>query len=229
MATHGVIYTSGQPEKGSIDIWRIVRIGKRIGLSIFLVGIVFLGFIYAPIFVNELNYISHTNVVDETAILAAADTATVQSEAKELNIDSHFSIYIPKIDVTSNIFSNVDSANEDEYSQILKKGIAHAKGTSFPGMGENIFVFSHSTDFDFNVERYNAKFYLLNKLEADDLVVVYFADKKYVYKVFDKTIVEPTETTLLDKTGQEILTLQTCYPPGTSLKRLIIHAKPYTE
>lgn len=229
MAISGVIYKQGKTHSGSVEIWKIVRIFKRIGLGLVLTGVFILLMFFSPVFVNELDYALNKPLVDESAILAAQDTASVQYEAQSLGVDSHFSIYIPKIDVGSNILANIDAGVEEEYSQALKQGIAHAKGTSFPGMGENIFVFSHSTDFDFNVERFNAKFYLLNKLEAGDNIIVYFSDKKYIYTVTDKKIVSPENTSALNPTGEEVLTLQTCYPPGTSLKRLIIQAIPYEK
>lgn len=228
MAISGVIYKQGKSSNGDIDIWKIVRIGKRVGVSLLAVGVMFLTYIYLPVFVSELQYITHTNKVDEAAILQAHDTAGVQYEAKNLGLDSHYSIYIPKLDVGSNILPNIDPSNEQEYIDALSKGIAHAKGTSFPGMGNNIFLFSHSTDTIFNVERFNAKFYLLNKLENKDKIIVYFSDKKYVYEVVDKKIIDPTDTSPMRATGEELLTLQTCYPPGTSLKRLIVYAKPTT-
>jgi len=38
-------------------------------------------------------------------------------------------------------------------------------------------------------------------------------------------VVGPQATEYLKHTNEEILTLQTCYPPGTTLRRLIVFAK----
>lgn len=229
MAYTGLIYKSGQGSSGNVDIWKIIKRFKKLGLALIFSGVAILGYIYAPIFISEVDYVTSVNHSNEVGIIEARETAVVQQEAKNFGVDSHFSIYIPKIDVGSKITANVDAGVESEYSEALKKGIAHAKGTSFPGLGENIYLFSHSTDTLLNVERYNAKFYLLNKLENTDKIIVYFSDQKYIYEVVDKKIVEPSDTTSMNKTSEESLTLQTCYPPGTSLKRLIVYAKPYTK
>ena len=115
----------------------------------------------------------------------------------------------------------------------LKLGVAHAKGTGFPGgVGQNIYFFAHSTDSPINIIRYNAVFFLLRELESGDEIEVYFQGVKHRYAVFDKKIVEPTDTTYLmplNEGGIEQLILQTCWPPGTTLKRLLILAQPISS
>ena len=139
--------------------------------------------------------------------------------------DESFSIVIPKIAANSNIISNVDAADEKEYLKALKRGVAHAKGTAFPGEGGHIYLFAHSTDYFWNVGVYNAVFYLLYKLEKGDEVNLFYKGKRYVYKVVDKRIVDPKQVEYLTrKTNREFLTLQTCWPPGTTWKRLLIFA-----
>ena len=59
--------------------------------------------------------------------------------------DTEFSIIIPKIGASAKIFPNVDPSNSDEFLPILMKGVAHAKGTVFPGIVGNTYLFAHST------------------------------------------------------------------------------------
>jgi sortase A len=144
--------------------------------------------------------------------------------------DTQYSIVIPKIGANSRIIPNVNAGNEDEYLAALKVGVAQALGTANPGDNGNIFLFAHSADNIFDVGTYNAVFYLLYKLEKGDEVNVFYKNKRYVYKVTDKKIVDPTEVEYLTrKTDSELLTLQTCYPPGTTLKRLLVFAVPANE
>ena len=139
--------------------------------------------------------------------------------------DTNFSIVIPKIGANSNIIGNVDSANEEEYSSTLKYGVAHALGTAFPGEGGHIFLFAHSTDYFWNVGAYNAIFYLLYKLEKNDEVNLFYKGQRYRYQVVSKQIVDPSQVEYITrKTNKEFLTLQTCWPPGTTLKRQLIFA-----
>lgn len=160
--------------------------------------------------------------------VSAESTSKVQEEASSLNLDSYFSVYIPKIDAKARVIANVDTGNEQEYDEALMKGVGHAKGTYFPGQGKNIFLFAHSTDSPINFARYNAVFYLLGKLEKGDKITVFFTDKKYEYKVSDKVTVGATDTKWLmnPPVEGETLILQTCYPPGTTWSRLLIVAKP---
>jgi sortase A len=141
-------------------------------------------------------------------------------------VDPNFSIVIPKIGANANVIENVNPGNEEEYLEALKKGVAHAAGTMFPGMNGHIFLFAHSTDYFWNVGTYNALFYLLYKLEEGDEVNLVFQGQRIVYRVIGTKIVDPSEVEWLTrKTDTELLTLQTCWPPGTTLKRLLIFAE----
>ena len=51
--------------------------------------------------------------------------------------------------------------NKNEFLPVLRKGIAHAKGTALPNeTNGNVYLFAHSTDSLLNVGRYNAVFTL---------------------------------------------------------------------
>lgn len=142
--------------------------------------------------------------------------------------DTDFSISIPKIGASAKIYPNVDPVNPTEFLSVLQKGIAHAKGTVFPGMDGNIYLFAHSADNWWNVGRYNAVFYLLQHLQPGDEIVVFFDGKRYDYVVSQTQVSNPEDITLLTQAqgGEEQLVLQTCWPPGTTWKRLYVLAEP---
>ena len=103
--------------------------------------------------------------------------------------------------------------------------MAHAKGTAYPGQKGNVYLFAHSTDAFYNVGRYNAVFYLIGKLENGDEIDIYYKDQKIVYEVYEKKVVGADDIKYLGNLGdRNTLTLQTCYPPGTTLKRLVVVA-----
>jgi len=144
--------------------------------------------------------------------------------------DPNFSIVIPKIGANARVISNVNSADEKVYLKALKKGVAHALGTAFPGEKGHIYLFAHSTDYIWNVGTYNAVFYLLYKLEKNDEINLFYQGHRYRYKVVYKQMVDPSEVEYLTrKTNKEFLTLQTCWPPGTTLKRLLVFASPIVD
>lgn len=155
----------------------------------------------------------------------------ILSSAKEKILippDENFSIVIPKIGAAERIQENVDPSNEKEYLDVLTHSIAHAKGTSFPGLAARTYIFAHSADNFWNVGRYNAVFYLLKELENNDDIFIFFKGKRFNYKVFDKKIVDADDVQFITQnpvSGEEMV-LQTCWPPGTAWKRLLIFARP---
>lgn len=141
-------------------------------------------------------------------------------------VDKNFGIIIPKINANSKIIANVNPFDEKIYQKALTQGVAHAQGSALPEEVGNVFLFSHSSMDWYLANRYNSVFYLLNKLEKNDLIIIYYQNKKYLYQVSEKKIV-PAEAIkyLYHKPAQRTLTLMTCWPPGTNLRRLIIIAK----
>jgi sortase A len=139
--------------------------------------------------------------------------------------NTDFSIIIPKIAAVAPVFADTDPFDPGKYLPILKKGVAHAEGSSYPGSPGNTYLFAHSTDAFYNVGRYNAVFYLLGKLQKGDEIFVYYKGEKIGYLVESVKVVDPSDIKYLGKLSDvNTLTLQTCYPPGTTLKRLVVIA-----
>lgn len=144
-------------------------------------------------------------------------------------VDTAFSLVIPAIGASAKIYPNVDASNPDIFLPILQKGVAHAKGTVFPGMKGNIYLFAHSTDNFWDVGRYNAVFYLLKDLNKGDEIAIFFQGKRHNYVVTDSKIVDPSNISYIVNArnqSKEQLVLQTCWPPGTTFQRLLVFASP---
>lgn len=141
-------------------------------------------------------------------------------------VDRKFGIVIPKINANSKVVANVDAGNESEYRKALKEGVAHAAGTAYPGEIGNTFLFAHSAGNFWEVSQYNAVFFLLGELNPGDEIFVFFNGQRFDYQVTSKTIVDPDQVQFLNtQTNFSQLTLQTCWPPGTALKRLLVLAR----
>ncbi len=137
-----------------------------------------------------------------------------------------FGVVVEKIGANSIIIPNTDPSSRTEYEKALKQGIAHAKGSVYPGQKGVSFLFSHSTQNVWDVPRYNAIFYLLRELEVGDRIITYFNDVRYDYIVDDKVVVDANDTSYYNLDTQEpLLIMQTCDPPGTTWKRLLVIAK----
>ncbi len=239
MRPKGTIYQSGKSElSGEIKLALstfvrfVYYLLRGVGAGLIGFGVIGALFTYGPVIKEEIIY-SLKGVNRDTPSYPLIDPAEaqrvieVQKQAGLWQVNSSFSIVIPKIDASANIVANVDPANESEYLEALKEGVAHAKGTYFPGQGKSIYLFSHSTDSPVNIARYNAVFYLLRKLEKGDRITVFFADKIYEYEVQEELVTSPNDTSwITDIKAGERLVLQTCDPPGTTWNRLLVIATP---
>ncbi len=135
-------------------------------------------------------------------------------------------ITIPKINAQAPIIENVDAVHESIYHEALKKGVAQAKGTAFPGEKGTSFLFAHSSGLPWELTRYNTIFLRLGELEEGDEIILVRKKEKFVYKMQEKKEVWPTEVNYLLQTKKNQIILQTCTPIGTSFKRLLIFASP---
>ena len=70
---------------------------------------------------------------------------------------------------------------------------------------------------------------LLHDVVVGDKIVVYYKQDKYLYEVDEIKIVLPEDVSVLKQTPQNKLTLITCTPVGTNLKRLIVTAVPVAK
>lgn len=139
----------------------------------------------------------------------------------EIPVNDEFFLEIPKINLTSTIIPNVDSANESVYLEKLKEGVAHAKDSYFPGDNGPVVLFSHSTDTLARIVQYNAKFYALKDLEIGDEITIRFKRKIYTYRVTEKRIINPDELETIRQTSAKLI-LTTCWPPGTDWQRIVV-------
>lgn len=164
--------------------------------------------------------------VAESKVLENSPTLPIVNKDYILSVNSveDFKIFIPKINVDSVVIANVDSNSEKEYKEKLKKGVAHAKGSYLPEDNKGpIYLFSHSTDFLWNIEFYNAKFYAVKDLGLGDEIILNYKNKDYIYKITDRKITSPGDLDAI-WTSSAHLILQTCYPPGTDWNRLLVYA-----
>jgi sortase A len=239
-----ILYRAGEPAKKilpalrrSISFWskRARLISKRainlVGISLMLLSLLILLASLGPVAVQEINYRFNQKPFASSKGSSLNPTKDqrqeVAEEALTYGVSTDFSIVIPKISAKAKIIPNVNPADEKEYKSALKQGVAHALGTKFPGNKGVIYLFAHSTNSPVNISRYNAVFYLLKELRENDEIIIFFAGQKYVYRVAERLVTAADDTKwLTGEEKEEQLILQTCWPPGTSQKRLLVIAKP---
>jgi sortase A len=140
-------------------------------------------------------------------------------------VNTDFAIVIPKLGINANVVPGVNPVDPVSYIDALKKGVAHSSTSFYPNENGTVYLFSHSTNYEWYVKDLNAIFYLLKNLEPGDLVVLIYLNQRYTYTVREKKIISTREISYLEpQRGTRNLILQTCWPPGTTLKRMLIFA-----
>ena len=134
-------------------------------------------------------------------------------------------LYIPKLNLTTTVSLQVNPNQSQAWIQALQTGVAHALGTSLPNQPGTTYIFGHSTDSVWNINQYHAFFFGLKDLESGDQIILSSQNQAFTYQVTEKIIVAPDDLSYLTSNKNQ-LDLQTCWPPGTTLKRLLIIAQP---
>jgi sortase A len=136
---------------------------------------------------------------------------------------THYNLSIPKLGIEE---ATVQIGGDD-----LMESLIHYHGTALPGQYGNTVVFGHSVlpQF-FNPKNYRTIFSTLPKIEEEDEVLVEFDGIRYRYLVREIFETAPEDISVLEQSYQsQWLSLITCVPPGTYLKRLVVRAQlaPY--
>lgn len=135
---------------------------------------------------------------------------------------------IESIGVAAPIIEQVDGANEDEYLLALQKGVAHYEGTALVGQKGNAFLFGHSSYYRKKPGEYKQVFKKLNQVPVGGTIAVTRGTETYQYRVTASRIIEPTDVSVLAQPTDstiEMVTIMTCWPPGTLNKRYILQAE----
>lgn len=133
-------------------------------------------------------------------------------------------LIIPKINLEIPVVYDVETIAEDAVQAGMENGVVHYATTSHPGEKGNGAIFGHSSSNILNRGKYKFALVLLNRLELNDTFYLEKDGVRYVYKVFDKKVVKPTDVWVLnDVEGKtSTMALITCDPPGTAINRLVV-------
>ena len=121
-------------------------------------------------------------------------------------------LHIPKIDGKLPIIKGTDE-------EMLAKGVGHYESTALPGENEQILLSGHR----------DTVFRDFGDLEVGDRFTVEMAYGTFEYEMKEAEIVSADDTTVIRPTGEEVLTLSTCYPfsyIGPAPDRYVIYAYP---
>ena len=100
----------------------------------------------------------------------------------------------------------------------LRRAVGHIPGTALPGQPGNTGLAGHRDTF----------FRPLRDVLQNDVITLTTPGGEYRYRVVSTRVVKPTEFSVFRPTGNEILTLATCYPfnfVGAAPNRFIVRAE----
>ena len=107
---------------------------------------------------------------------------------------------------------------EGTVKRTLRHAAGHIKGTALPGERGNVGISGHRDTF----------FRPLRNVKLDDIVTLTTLNGDYRYRVVSTKVVKPSDVSVLNSDGSEILTLVTCYPfyfVGAAPSRFIVRAE----
>lgn len=170
---------------------------------------------------SSLSLLASKNLGDTPQVLSAKDTQKV--------IWDRFYLSIPKLGIEkARVTTDVESDKKEIYFPILSNSLAHYKGTSYPAEFGDVFIYGHSIlPVFFDPKNYISIFSTIHTLQSGDEIDVYWGEEKFVYLVYESVTVDPESLDAINFKDSEdkTLTLMTCSPPGTFLKRLLVRSR----
>lgn len=168
---------------------------------------------------NVKAYVTPGSIDPQNIIVDPDSTVEVGPEAR---------LIIPKINVDTPVFYDVgtDKASQDA---AMEDGVAHFPipgANSHPGEVGNTVLSGHSSNDVFAPGEYKFIFMQLDKLQIGDTIYANYEGTRYTYVVTEKKEVAPTDVkSLIYDTDKPEMTLITCTPLGTALRRLLVTAE----
>lgn len=127
-------------------------------------------------------------------------------------------LVIPKIGVDNQIVEGKDE-------RALYRGIWHYPTSSTPDRGGNTVLTGHR--FQYLAGPHTL--YLLDQVQVNDVIIVYWKGVEYDYKVVDRQVMNPDRVDILNDTPTPRLTIFTCTPIFSTKQRLVLFAEPISS
>lgn len=224
-------YTKIQPRRRKVLV-------TALSATCIMIGITLLVWIFYPIAVFEIYYapkfgtlmtpvseeIVKNTITGEFSRILGSSTADYTRasvwfpKASSIKISDNardYSLSIPKLKIEN---ANVKLDGDD-----LSRSLIQFTGP-LPGNPGNAVIFGHSTiPWLYNPRDYKTIFSKLPDLTFGDNILITSDRVTYRYKVINMKITVPSDLSVLDQNfDNAYMTLITCVPQGTYLKRLIV-------
>ncbi|MDR3643120.1 MAG: sortase [Candidatus Doudnabacteria bacterium] len=119
------------------------------------------------------------------------------------------------------------SKDPTDFENDLQSGVVHYPGTAMPGAIGTTYIAGHSSNYSWAKGKYNQIFSTLGKLTKDasfSITVTTTSGKQatYNYVMVNSGQYSPTDQAQFANTGQSLVALSTCWPVGSTSKRLVV-------
>lgn len=154
----------------------------------------------------------------------AGDKNVLGSKDEKANVPDRFYLTVPKLRIKDAVVETNSSNLNPE------KSLGHYKGTALPGEVGNAFIYGHSVlPWFYNPRNYKTIFSTLDSLKVGDSFTISYNNNELHYKVESVETKKPEEVDPMAEfkpkyLNESTVTLMTCVPPGTRIKRLLVNA-----
>lgn len=206
MELHKTLHVTKKHHKQSSPIKSVL-----IALAAFLLLVLLFK---APVLITQAQFLLNPPPVEAPVVSQPLTTAQHSTPT----------MLIPKINVNVPIVFEPSTA-EASIQKALENGVVHYGNTPVPGQAGNSVIVGHSSNDWWEAGNYKFAFVLLDKLIVGDTLTIDYNGTRYIYETTETKVVEATDLSVLKPTRNPTITLITCWPIGTNLKRFIVHAK----
>ncbi len=138
-------------------------------------------------------------------------------------------IIIKKINVSAPIVLS-ESVSDKALLEDLTRGVVRYPATASAGQDGNMVLSGHSSNYTWIKSDYNYVFRSIGKLKAGDEIILRVTQKngktfEYLYRMKSHAVVTPNDPAIFAASDTPTLTLVTCWPLGTQLKRYVVTAE----
>ena len=168
-----------------------------------------------------------SNTTNATSAQTIYSVNPVNDSGLSINTSIPGRLQIPDLKINVPIIWSTDPNNFDTD---LQSGVIHYPGTAMPGQIGTTYIAGHSSNYVWAKGSYNQIFSTLGKLpnNASFTIAVTETNGKTAtlnYVVTSEKQYAPTDEAQFANSGQSVVALSTCWPVGSTAKRLVVFAQ----
>jgi len=153
-----------------------------------------------------------------------SELESAYGSTRPANVPEYYYLTVPALKIDQ---ARVDSAPPDLDPE---DALGHYVGSAYPGEVGNTFIYGHSVlPAFYNPRNYKTIFSTLHHLAVGDIFTIEYNNKTFKYRIEEKRNLYPEDVDPLKGfkpayLNESTVTLMTCSPAGTKIKRLLVNA-----